>query len=57
MKNREAGNCIKLKSYQYAASFQVPRSRFQSIERNPIKVVIDKIGANGIVEQQIVNQN
>lgn len=49
------GSCVKIRNFQYA-SFHSTKPRMQS-ERNPIKIVIDKIGADGTHEQQIVTQN
>ena len=43
------GSPLKITQYQYQ---QPPKSH----ERNPIKIVIDKIGADGQVRQQVVEQ-
>lgn len=52
---RDTGSCIRIRNFQYA-SFQSTRPRLHS-DRNPIRIVIDKIGADGTLHQQIVNQN
>ena len=48
MKNsyRSTGSCIKIKNFQYS-SFQSTRSRYKSTQRNPIRIVVDKVGENG----------
>jgi hypothetical protein len=51
----EGASCVRIKNFQYA-SFHSTRPRMQG-ERNPIKIVIDKIGADGNLHQQVVNQN
>lgn len=58
MKNsyRSTGSCIKIKNFQYS-SFQSTRSRYKSTQRNPIRIVVDKVGENGNIEQLIIDQN
>lgn len=45
-KDKITGTCIKIKNYNYA-TFETQRSR--NTERNPIRIVVDKIGPNGII--------
>lgn len=55
MKGAGQTNCLKITSFQYDSG-RSKTSRKSQTERNPIKIVIDKIGANGRYEQHIVNQ-
>lgn len=59
MKNtKESGSCIKIKNFQYANSQPLNRLfKSRHTERNPIKIVVDKMGADGYIQQEIVNQN
>jgi hypothetical protein len=51
----ENAPCVRIKNFQYA-SYHSTRPRLQA-DRNPIRIVIDKIGADGLLHQQIVNQS
>jgi len=58
MKNVKEGSCVKIRHFQYSSVLpkrQLGKSR--STERNPIKIVVDKIGMDGEVSQLIVDQN
>ena len=46
--SKENGSCVKIKNYDYAI-FENSKSRFKGTDKNPIRIVIDKIGANGII--------
>lgn len=51
-----AGGILKVTNFNYSSA-KILKTSAQRIERNPIKIVVEKIGPSGGYEQQIVNQN